>query len=547
MLDLIVKFYTGRYRRVIVSCFLSLVEAFFLVYGNTLSSSYYSTIDSSFIIKTLLLFVVFQIINTFIFSIEFYQDNNNCIMNCYDSFNTKKFLIMWFSIFMMWIPVFLAYYPTLWAYDVYDQIPKIRGRTYNLKHPLLHTLLIQSILLLGKRLGSYEIGMVMMSIIQMLVMSFIFSYSIEIVTNWFKNNFYLKVILILFIGLMPYHSILSISMTKDVLFSGFCLLFFVLMIDEIVSHKQHTTSIIITMILLLSFRNNAIYAFIPFCVVLLFYNFRNLKRWIIMIIIGFILFFGGQSYLINKYNVEPGPIEEKYCIPMQCLTGLAIKHDKYLPKYGTNEKLFGIISRDMLPEDLASIYYPYIADPVKQAWINTGDLKGKELLLIKTWVKMFFCHPHDCIDIWAKLHLGSWYVFDTTHAEIYSIYDHLPERQGYLLTDFKIINEMDFVRPDSKLPQLEKILELIATDNVHQKWPILSLVFAPATYFWIMLYVICLFIANNNKKYYPLLFFMLLYITIILGPTSLVRYMYPLMCVVPFSILYLFVFKKDKL
>lgn len=55
-------------------------------------------------------------------------------------------------------------------------------------------------------------------------------------------------------------------------------------------------------------------------------------------------------------------------------------------------------------------------------------------------------------------------------------------RQCYLFTDVK--GGFDIIHK-SKLPELEIFLEKMFSNNEYQKWPVISLLFSPALYFWI--------------------------------------------------------------
>lgn len=522
----------------IVSIGLSVFQSFGLAYGRLLAQSDSTQLlNALFIGQWALLFVLFSVLNHFLFKkVEQIQTESESFG---ESVNVKQFLKTGGLIFICWFPVFLAYYPTIWAYDVYAQVPVTAGYPWSLKHPLLHTIYIQGLLLIGKRLGSYEIGMVLMSLIQMLILSGVYSFCIETALTWTKKKKkWIRIGLIGLFGLAVYHSVLSVSMTKDVFFTGACCLLFVLTADEIIKQKDHTIPLILISFIVLSFRNNAIVSYIAWILLVVCFV-RNKKRWLMISLCSILSFGGVQLALTARLHAQPGPIEEAYSVPMQCLTGIAVRHPELVPEYGTNQKLFGLISRDKLPEDLSAVLKPSIADPVKQQWINANELTDQGGELILTWMKMAVRYPHDTMDIWGKLELGAWFPFDTTHANIYSVYPNLQERQGYLLTDFKNIKAMHMKRPPSKLPWLESLLEKVTTDNIHQRIPVVSLFFAPATYIWIVLYLMAiLFYASKWKESIPILFIVLLWGTILLGPTIVVRYMYPIMATVPFIILY---------
>ena len=81
-----------------------------------------------------------------------------------DRFSVVRFLVRAVVIFALWFPVFLAYYPTIWSYDIWAQLPYTSHSLFDGTDPILHTLFIELFMHIGKLFGSYEIGMVMLSI-----------------------------------------------------------------------------------------------------------------------------------------------------------------------------------------------------------------------------------------------------------------------------------------------------------------------------------------------------------------------------------------------
>ena len=88
--------------------------------------------------------------------------------------------------------------------------------------------------------------------------------------------------------------------------------------------------------------------------------------------------------------------------------------------------------------------------------------------------------------------------------------------------------------PHSYLPGLRNLMEKIVSDNAYQRIPVLRIIFAPAFYWWML----CLYIATAvyRRKYamvLPVLFLTAYYVTLLLSPTVLIRYMYPFVVTVP--------------
>lgn len=481
--------------------------------------------------------VLFTALNYVLLSKITIREENT--FNKEEIFSRRWFFILWLGIFLCWIPVFLAYYPTIWAYDVGDQVPVIRGNVVTNHHPLLHTLYLETVVRIGSKPGDYELGMTLLSLTQMLGLSGMFSYGIEYTRRWGSGK-WCRVILFCFFAFLPFNSILSISMTKDVLFSGcwmVCSLKLYDMIDnpeKFFHSKKKLISFALFLCIMLSLRSNAVYAFVAAAILGIFVLQRNWrKQFALLCLAGLFLYGGFQSCLFHIMKAEKGYSQEAFCIPMQCLVGTAIRHQELIPEYGTGQLLMEVIPRDWFTENLESSYDPHLVDPVKMRWWLIGRDEFDPVHLIKVWISYGMKYPADYLDIWGTLTLGAWYPFDETHARIYDNYE--PERQGYLLTDYRNVPEMAMERPASKWPGLERIYEKVATENVHQRIPVISLLFAPATYCWIMFFA--LFLALYQRRYQELLPLGMLFLywgTVLMGPTVVVRYLYPVMVTMPF-------------
>lgn len=454
-------------------------------------------------------------------------------------FSRRCFFLFWAGLFVCWIPVFLAYYPVIWAYDVGQQVPTVRGMIPTTQHPLLHTLYLDTVVRIGGRPGHYEPGMCLLSFSQMLAMSGMYAYGIEHTRRWGCSK-WCRIALFGFFAFLPFHSILSVSMTKDVLFSG-CWLICVLKLFELIDRPEaffrsgkSMASFVLFLGLMLLLRSNAVYAFIPgMAVGIVVLRRLQWKRFAVLCLCGLCLYGSVEAILFSVMDAQKGYPQEPYCVPMQCLVGTALRHPELIPEYGSGELLMDVIPRDWFSEELERDFDPHLADPVKERWWRLEGEAFSPGHLLKVWVSYGIQYPLDYLDIWGTLTLGAWYPLDKTHGHIYDSYES--ERQGYLLTDYKNVPGIDMERPASRWPWLEGMYEKCATENLHEKIPVVSLVFAPASYCWLMLF--CILLAWYRRRYRELLPLGLLFFywcTVLLGPAVLVRYLYPVMVTVPF-------------
>lgn len=174
----------------------------------------------------------------------------------------KRVLIL----FLAWMPVLLAYYPGLFAYDAHFQTNQILTHEFSMGQPLAHTLLFAPFYLLGGAVGSYNLGMLLYTLFQMTLFAMAITY-ILLFLHRLQCARTLQTGLLVFFSVMPVFSVLSISMTKDILFSAaFASLFVTLCYGAIdpalVQRKGYTTMYLFLAVSLSVLRNNGIYALI---------------------------------------------------------------------------------------------------------------------------------------------------------------------------------------------------------------------------------------------------------------------------------------------
>lgn len=132
---------------------------------------------------------------------------------------------------LAWLPVYLAYYPGICAYDAPVQTGQIMEHYYFDHHPIVHTLFLQGMLWLGSHIfGSVNAGMAFYTAVQMLLLSGSMAYGM-LVLHHRKTAAGWQLAIQLLGMFFPFHWYMSVSMTKDTVFSAFLLLQLVSLAD----------------------------------------------------------------------------------------------------------------------------------------------------------------------------------------------------------------------------------------------------------------------------------------------------------------------------
>lgn len=423
--------------------------------------------------------------------------------------------------------VWLAYYPGLWNYDAW-QVNQVINHEYTTWHPLLHTLLIGNLYKLGLTVGTPSLGVILYDWIQILSMSILFAYiSYLILTT--TNNRFAYYAAVFFYALFPFHSLMAISSTKDVLFSVFVLLF-LLQLHKVIGKEplyvKDSILLFITGLLMLLFRNNAPHAYALFLILIIVsvllkeVRLRNVSV-LLIILIAYVLI---NNALISGLHAEKSSIAEAASIP-------AVQMGRIHSEGIANAKDEEIINRYI---DWNRAHYDeHLADGLKENLksINTTtDLLEMYLDSINLSIK----HPLVSIDSFLYLHEGAWYIGDKSHTRIYG--EGLTNRQGYFPTEIK--DGFGF-QLNSKLPVLEHIIEVLFSGNAYQKITVLPILLSPAFYNWICIFCICIMFSKKKKRdCLAASFLICLIFTTLLGPTVLVRYYYPIIVSCPLLLLW---------
>lgn len=380
-----------------------------------------------------------------------------------------------------WLPVFLAYYPSVFAYDAEGQLYQVMADDYSTHHPLLHTLFLGVFFRLGDRLpGSYSSGMALHSVVQMFLMGVILAYVLTVLYRQ-KTSWVMRILLLLFYAIFPVNSVLAVSTTKDVLFSGLVLLYIV-KLDQRYHEKQEKIKgsdvcFVLLSVLMLLLRNNAVYAWL-LCQPFLLYSAGKrgrLKRYAVLAAATLLLFGLGNAGIKTAVSARSGSPREMLSVPLQQMARTRVMHEEEIDD-DMRERLDAYLPSEWV----FAAYNPYLADPVKSRAVIHDDPAG----LIKTWIKLGAQFPLTYLDAFLDNSIGYWYLGDKSHSTIYGV--GMESGFGYLSTDNRTMPAGYEIVEHSYLPKLRLFMERLISENEYQKIPVLPVIFAPAFYWWLL-------------------------------------------------------------
>ncbi len=461
------------------------------------------------------------------------------------------FFISLALILLSWLPVYLAYYPGICAYDSTIQTGQAVDNFYIDHHPIIHTMLIKGFMNLGKNvLGDTNTGIAVYTACQMLLLASAMSYGI-LLLHRYKVKVRWQVLTLVGCMIYPFNWYMSVSMTKDTVFTAFFLLQLLALISVLLDNEQtwkfgiKEVLLFIGTVGMILFRNNGRYAMLVLLVflVLMVWRGKTARRlWGRLLVccgIAFLVGNIGLSALFSVTKAEQGDRREMLSMPIQQLARCMIYHGGVgvLPEDdNTMEDVDKALINDFILYEGYKTYNPSLADPVKGC-TNTYVVRYRAKDFLTTYFRLLKAYPGDFINAALAVNAGFLYPDDISHAYVNA--NKGVSNMGYVQTHW----EEETLNPrglyiDSKWEWLHEKLENWADENAYLKLPVLKYLFVPGMFLWFYLLLFgYLLITRRFRMCLPLSLVAGYYLTMFLGPTVQLRYLYPVMLTLPFLIL----------
>ena len=447
--------------------------------------------------------------------------------------NKLTFFISWVFIFVAWIPGLIASYPGVYGYDSVYQVMWYQSGKINTAHPLIHTCFLGfCVENLGNIFGSKEAGFFCYSLIQMLCLSALFAVVCYYMAER-KCAPTLRIGVLSVIAFSPINAILSFSSTKDVLFAGFfCLMMYCLMRiaegRQFLSHKKNWILTIFSMFGMMIFRSQGIYVVYVgvVCGVILLHKQRI--RLLIISLVSILLFnfYSGPITVLCNGVVEEGNT-------LQAIMSVPVMQMSRAVTYNSDQMTEAEI--ELIEEYIPDCYYYEIGktggiSDVYKWTFNEKRLEQNLVEFIMLWVKVGIKCPVAYIDAFARLTIGLWYpdmnYCDDEAYHPYWEYENTPQREQ----EWTAIERNTPV----KLQWLSDLYYKLTYENAYQKIPVISMLFSSGFFAWLLLlYIAWCFYYKRYTLLFPASFLFAYWLTLLLGPVVLLRYVYPLMTSMP--------------
>ena len=429
-------------------------------------------------------------------------------------------ILTFLFLLLCWLPVLLAVYPGFFVYDAQDEWIQVASRVFNTHHPLVHVLMLGGIVCaVHKVTDSYNLGIACYMIVQMMIVSGGFTYLLSYMRKR-KIPGALRILSLLYFAFFPVIVMFTLCSAKDTLFTVALLMLLLSLLDMgddaevFFSSKKKKVFFVLSAAAMMLLRKNGVYAFVVMVPILLIYHKKYLKKAVVIFTAALALYFMINTGLAVVLHAESGENQEVLTVPIQQLS----RTYKFNREVFEPEDIAAL--HEILPEEALVLYNPKLSDPVKVRFQNDAFAADKSKY-IDLWLRIGLKKPLSYINAWLVNSYGFWY--PDTVIDVYSgntVFTFTYKDSSY----FGYEVEQPGFR-DSKIPWLDEAYRKLALEISQEKIPIYSMLYSPGGIFWCIAFVFAYVL--YRKKYHlviPYLMVLLVWLTVLLGPTYLPRY-----------------------
>lgn len=497
---------------------------------------------------------------SYLISFFFHFLDKKKIINQSKNSSSKKpyfiFLISFISIFICWFLVLLNEYPGVLPPDSLNSFKQIFKETsYSNSNPIVHTLYMQGLYIIsGIFTNNANTRIFTMSVIQIIIHSFLYSYVVYYIYKRTKNII-ISICMIIFYSVISYNSIGNIALSKDTSFTlatSYLLLSFIKL-----NENKSYINILLFIVCSIWFcvgRVNGLYAYIISLItgIIIILFRRQTYKIVVLMLISFILalLFKYQVivpvtyYLNNKNNVSMVKKKEDTAlyfdsktiaiyspseIPIQLIANV-ICHDRQL-----TEKEIWLIEERCPIEIIKKTYDKFMVDQLgTEIRKNTTDKAFYEIPTIeyyKLFLELFLKYPQDYLEAYCYMTRFYYYPSRSVETNYYKISNN----------DYGFYK--DPITTEKNVNEIRKML------NFQRNIPLIGSLFSPGTIIFIVLMI--LFYGIYSKNEYVSLFTLFLigiWLTVILVTPCAdeFRYIYPVVGSLPLILICPFIMKGQE-
>lgn len=322
-------------------------------------------------------------------------------------------LIVTLIIFICWIPALFFLYPGTLINDTWGELIQFIKFTngesgMDNHHPLFDTFLMGALIVpLAQKTGEWHFVIFAYVLVQAFLTALAFSCTVDYALNKLNSGIKAAFFMVLVYCFLPIYPASAQTVSKDALFTWIFVHFTIQFIEIVRTEGKILRKPWFVILLTLSAvfcsltKKIGIYVILASILVLFFFLKENRLKLLVPALCSLIIMNGLLPVIITRLNVMPGGVQEKYSLPFQ----MTARFFKDYPDDVTPEE-YEIIDKVLYPEEMAEVYDPTWADPVKRhsqkgAWEDYYEY-------LKVWLQMGLRHPDSYIAATNSM-LAGWF------------------------------------------------------------------------------------------------------------------------------------------
>ena len=405
-------------------------------------------------------------------------------------FSWKRVLIIWTAFSVYYFGWYLFCYPGNMTNDTSWQLTDAISHTSLTDfNPAFVTLLIRLVFdITYPFTGSYQISVGIVTLLQMLILTFVFALGADRAARYAKHTV-TKILIYLYFGAYPIHNLYAVTLWKDIPFSV-CVLAFMLCVDsalrdeeEFFAKKSNCLLMFISMASLPLLRHNGIAISAGMAVVMLICFKRCRKSAAVIACSALALFAVWKLAICPWITTSRTPSGEALCVPLQQVARIFSEHRSEL-----DDETIAAWQEYFDEPEFWTVYWGIFADPVKGEFISErfDEDPGR---FFRMWFDLIKRYPLTALEAFLHNNFGYWY--PNTYFWISWV------GVGYRGTVADIHTQQL-----AKLPWVERVYNWYAYHE-YRALPQGYLLTSRGFCFWIWLFcgMYCLY---NNRRKFPL-------------------------------------------
>lgn len=404
-------------------------------------------------------------------------------------------LMLALLLLLCWLPCYLSTFPGNFVYDASYEYYQLKDG-FTRSYPLLHSAIITRLLSASYSLtGSYNPGIALYSIAQMLLFSALFAH---ILHRFYALGLHPALLCVMTVcyALFPVIHLLVTCTTRDVLFSGLLtwLVYLLFLLAREPGHfsasVKNMAALALALVLTLLARNNNSGPLVPILLLVVnliigvFLGKAHWKRFLLFCAASFSLFFASNAALTALCQpLYDSPPSSSMSMLSQPLARAYMMYADTWPQED-REEFESYFNMETLE------YFPQNADPSKgNLTVRYANMRE----FISFFIKIGLRHPACYLDAVLATTRQMW--FPDCVLDGYTVRGMFPAYEKNYFYFGKYIEEIGSRL--NLLPSVFSFYERIGLMISFEKLPVLSMLFSIGFQFWLLLH--CIFYASYRK------------------------------------------------